>query len=132
MPHDKYVLSWDVDKTKEYVKSKIGIPELKTRAMGALDDIQLDGKAIMNDDAKSLEAVLKEAGIEKKVHMVRLLAIIEEIREDTGYNVTFRKGWSLFQAMASERSFLRSLMGHFVFLVFQAHACNNDIRECVI
>ena len=97
MPHDKYVLSWDVDKTKEYVKSKIGIPELKTRAMGALDDIQLDGKAIMNDDAKSLEAVLKEAGIEKKVHMVRLLAIVEEIREDIkNYNAGTLVAWLIF------------------------------------
>ena len=84
-------------KTKEYVKSKIGIPELKTRAMGALDDIQLDGKAIMNDDAKSLEAVLKEAGIEKKVHMVRLLAIIEEIREDIkNYNAGTLVAWLIF------------------------------------
>ena len=97
MPHDKYVLSWDVDKTKEYVKSKIGIPELKICAMGALDDIQLDGKAIMNDDAKSLEAVLKEAGIEKKVHMVRLLAIIEEIREDIkNYNAGTLVAWLIF------------------------------------
>ena len=94
-PLDKWVRTeWSAERCKEHVLRGLK-PEsnLKALVVTALDDAALDGKSIVRLDNKALESILKEGGITKQVHRVRVMAAVQEIREAIqGYNADANEG----------------------------------------